>query len=410
MENNMEKISHMLQAKLGCIWINSLEEMRVIDTIREIAFSMLQKNTKVEVNLWSITEGVIRLAITDLDIQETNEKLKNPLALLDAIKSSTLKSSTKNITIWVLRDFGKVLGNRFPDVYRELRDIKEYGNKNTSYNPIIAINVGEKIPQEVEPLFYVMDFDRLEKKEIETIMNDFLFSFSKNKKKLTPLIDETELSRIASALNGLTFQEIASIVKLNMEYENTLSYDFVLKEKIKLIKKTEVLDYIISETTLDDVGGNENFKEWIDFVKASFDEDAKQFGCRRAKGYLSLGIPGTAKSILAEALSNYLGFPFIRFDISKILCRFVGESEKNIENALRLVKASAPCVFLLDEVEKILGSTNSNSTDGGTTSRVVSSILQFLNEDTGVITVMTSNDISQLPPELTRPGRLDKVW
>ena len=38
-------------------------------------------------------------------------------------------------------------------------------------------------------------------------------------------------------------------------------------------------------------------------------------------------------------------------------------------------------------------------------------LLTFLNKDnTGVITIMTSNDVSILPPELTRTGRLDAQW
>lgn len=38
-------------------------------------------------------------------------------------------------------------------------------------------------------------------------------------------------------------------------------------------------------------------------------------------------------------------------------------------------------------------------------------LLTFLNNDnTGVITIMTSNDVSILPPELTRSGRIDYQW
>ena len=41
----------------------------------------------------------------------------------------------------------------------------------------------------------------------------------------------------------------------------------------------------------------------------------------------------------------------------------------------------------------------------------MSQILNFLQEDnTGIITMMTSNDVSQLPPELTRSGRIDAQW
>jgi len=42
---------------------------------------------------------------------------------------------------------------------------------------------------------------------------------------------------------------------------------------------------------------------------------------------------------------------------------------------------------------------------------VLAQLLQFLQEDnTGVITIMTSNNVFELPPELTRSGRLDAQW
>lgn len=56
------------------------------------------------------------------------------------------------------------------------------------------------------------------------------------------------------------------------------------------------------------------------------------------------------------------------------------------------------------------GINSSNNTDSGITARIFQAILKFLQEDNGVFTVMTSNDVSQLPPELTRSGRLDAHW
>lgn len=54
---------------------------------------------------------------------------------------------------------------------------------------------------------------------------------------------------------------------------------------------------------------------------------------------------------------------------------------------------------------------SSNNSDSGTLNRVLAQLLQTLCEDdNGIFTVMTSNDVSQLPPELTRSGRLDTQW
>lgn len=70
------------------------------------------------------------------------------------------------------------------------------------------------------------------------------------------------------------------------------------------------------------------------------------------------------------------------------------------------------CILWCDEVEKGLsGTRSSGSTDGGTTSRVVSTFLTWLQEKTSpVFVICTANDAMQIPPEFMRAGRFDEVF
>jgi ATP-dependent 26S proteasome regulatory subunit/intein/homing endonuclease len=70
------------------------------------------------------------------------------------------------------------------------------------------------------------------------------------------------------------------------------------------------------------------------------------------------------------------------------------------------------CILWIDELEKGLsGTQSSGSTDGGTTSRVFSTFLTWLSEKKApVFVVATSNDVTQLPPELLRKGRFDEIF
>lgn len=84
-----------------------------------------------------------------------------------------------------------------------------------------------------------------------------------------------------------------------------------------------------------------------------------------------------------------------------------GNSESNLKNALQVAVKSEPCVLLLDEVEKVLG-TDSDS--GGSVYRMLSQLLWWLqSHQNKILTVMTCNNLSQLPPELYRQGRVDQV-
>jgi SpoVK/Ycf46/Vps4 family AAA+-type ATPase len=62
--------------------------------------------------------------------------------------------------------------------------------------------------------------------------------------------------------------------------------------------------------------------------------------------------------------------------------------------------------MLLDEVEKEINAAD----DSGVSSRMLATLLWWLAERKAkVITVMTTNAKEKLPPELYRPGRIDRV-
>ena len=83
-----------------------------------------------------------------------------------------------------------------------------------------------------------------------------------------------------------------------------------------------------------------------------------------------------------------------------------------MRTAIRVAESVAPAVLWVDEIEKSMaGSQSSGSTDGGTSARVLSGFLTWLQEKTApVFVVATANSIDQLPPELLRRGRLDETF
>ena len=68
----------------------------------------------------------------------------------------------------------------------------------------------------------------------------------------------------------------------------------------------------------------------------------------------------------------------------------------------------APCVLWMDEIEKGLATGTS---DNATSQRVLGTLLTWMAEsEAAVFIVATSNDITGLPPELMRKGRLDEIF
>ena len=104
--------------------------------------------------------------------------------------------------------------------------------------------------------------------------------------------------------------------------------------------------------------------------------------------------------------------PLLRFDVGRMFSSLVGSSEENVRRAIAVAESIAPAVLWVDEIDKAFaGSVGSAGTDGGTSARVMSTFLTWLSEKQRPVFVLaTANDITQLPPELLRKGRLDEIF
>nr|WP_239582826.1 AAA family ATPase [Bacillus tianshenii] len=173
-----------------------------------------------------------------------------------------------------------------------------------------------------------------------------------------------------------------------------------------------MLEYYHPNESLSNIGGLDNLKDWIEERGNAYSQEAREYGLNLPKGVLLLGVPGCGKSLTAKAISRSWNFPLLRFDLGKVFGGLVGESERNIREALDVAKAISPCILWIDEIEKGLsGVQSSGSSDGGTTSRVFGTFLTWMQEKKEpVFVIATANNIGLMPPELLRKGRFDEIF
>ena len=163
------------------------------------------------------------------------------------------------------------------------------------------------------------------------------------------------------------------------------------------------LAYEESKVKFDDVGGLARLKHWIALRRKPF-LDPSAANVDRPKGIVLLGVQGGGKSLAARAVAGEWGVPLMRLDFGALYNKYYGETERNLRNAFAAAEAMSPCVLWIDEIEKGI-SVDGGDGDGGVSRRVLGSLLTWMSERTEpVFIVATSNDISQLPPELIRKG------
>ena len=123
-----------------------------------------------------------------------------------------------------------------------------------------------------------------------------------------------------------------------------------------------------------------------------------------------VGPTGAGKSTFVKLLQRLYDLDAGRITVDGIDIASVRQSE--LRRAIAVAESVAPAILWVDEIDKAFaGSQGSGQTDGGTTARVFGTFLTWLSEKTApVFVVATANDISQLPPELLRKGRLDEIF
>ncbi|UYO62335.1 AAA family ATPase [Acetobacterium wieringae] len=308
----------------------------------------------------------------------------------------------------VLKDVHQQLDN--PEIISLLKYIAERNLYNDDYHATIFI-VSSKliIPEELEDLITVFDMPVPTVKEISEIMSDF---------KNDLCIDMTEdvLSEIAFSFKGLNEFQIKQILNLAYQDGGCIDSDdkqLILRQKEQLIKKAGLLEMIIIDETIADIGGLENLKEWLyrkELIFSQLDKAVK-CGVDVPKGIMIVGMPGCGKSLAAKASAKLFDIPLVRLDVGRLMGKYIGESEENMRKALRLSEAISPCVLWIDEIEKAFSGVGGTGGGSDVTTRLFGQFLTWMQEkENTVFIVATANDISKIPPEFLRKGRFDELF
>jgi len=205
------------------------------------------------------------------------------------------------------------------------------------------------------------------------------------------------------AFRGLTLKAASEIISMVRAQGEKLTIANVLRERSQVVGKLKGLALVDTATTC--YIPNPELSRWVKTERPYFHGAADPRLIPR--GLLFDGVAGTGKTQGSKFLARELGVPLYRLDMASSLAKWVGESEANFGRVLSMLDNEQPCVFLIDEVEKLF---ESGGEDAGTTSRILSQLLWWTAEhQSRILTVMTTNKREALPAELYRSGRIDKV-
>ena len=394
-----ERLRDYLRAGYPALAVVTHEEERLLGDLRTL-------NTAG----WAVVTWTMARGWVDADGRVLNQGQGDPLRAVQALATLPEK------TVAVFFDLHPYLA-QLPELVRAVRDA--FPAAKATQRPLLFCSPEPTWPVEWEKDVAPLDYPLPSREALRGVLDELV---APAKVTLPPAVRDAMLE----AARGLTWNEAENAFALALMRDRARIAAMpatVQAEKTALVRKSGLLDLLTPAETLDGVGGLAPLKAWIAGQGALLARAAEAlawgFAARDLpKGVLLLGVPGTGKSLLARAIAGSWGLPLLRLEMARILGSLVGQSEARTQSALRLAEAMAPCVLHVDEIEKTLAGAGAGHLDSGVSSRVVGSLLTWLQErglgrdgtPAPVFVVATANRVEALPPELFRPGRFDQVF
>lgn len=411
-------VSSLLRARNPLLWIVTKEEARVEGYLAEAAAA-----AGYLARVWDVAQGVADLAgkkVTDFTDPD-------PATTLKGIRERAENASLKDRGVWIMRDLAPWLGGPGgATTLRQLRNLARLlpGVDRARAQAIIVLSPTGNIPDELAGHATVIEWPLPDRTEIAAILDAAIEALPEYENGPNGEPDPTKPVRAVActegvrdaaidAAIGLSGEEASACYARSLVTSRKIEPKLVANEKKRVIAREGVLEwYDPIPAGLEAVGGLENLKAWLLGRKSAYSAKAREYGLPAPKGAFVAGVSGCGKSLLAKATATAWGVPLLKLDLGALKGKFVGESEKNIRKAFRVIEAIGRCIVWIDEIEKALqGATGGGSADGGVSADALGTVLTWMQERAGeAFVIATANDISGLPPELLRKGRFDELW
>ena len=388
---DIKDLGMILNARIPIVAVESADERRVLTLLLRLA--MERRVTFYE---WRVTRG---LALSGFgSAPEKGAELTDPEELLAHI------AATPGPALYALCDFHPYLRDS-PRGIRFLKDIAL--DHERLGNTVVLVSHALEIPQELGRMTARFNLRLPSDEELLALVRAQAKTWSEQHTGSRVRTDQRTLDKLVANLRGVSHADAEVLVR-HAVFDDGAITDSDIPEinrlKFELMGSEGVLRFEYDTESLANVAGLSNLKAWLELRRHAFLAAQSD----RPRGVLLLGVQGGGKSLAARAIAGFWGIPLLRLDFGTLYNKYFGETERNLRNSLRQAELMAPCVLWMDEIEKGVSTSGS---DNATAKRVLSTLLTWMQENTKpVFIVGTANDITELPPELVRKGRLDEVF
>lgn len=179
-------------------------------------------------------------------------------------------------------------------------------------------------------------------------------------------------------------QDIVDKILLNRETIPRFGLDFPAK---KIITDMNWADVVLHQQTLQQV---KDIGTWLQHHHLLLEDENLKRKVKPGYRVLFFGPSGTGKTLTAALLGKEFNKEVYRIDLSQIVSKYIGETEKNLENVFRRAE-SKNWILFFDEADALFGKrTNVQSSHDKYANQEVSYLLQRVEDYPGLM-ILASN-------------------
>lgn len=347
-----------------------------------------------KVILWDCVKGMN----VSKDDKKSLGELENALTLAQSIPHLTvsLKEALRvlgyigeDCLIFLSNAHLQLEGNERTEVIQGIWNLRD-AFKAKGCMLILMTSNGAILPPELSNDFLTLDEPLPTHAELATIVSD-TFKFAKADKNLTEAITTEAVKALIGLPAFIAEQSVA--MSLNVE-TGKLDMNGLWERKRQAINQTRGLQVLQTDANLDNIGGLEQFKQYLERVMTGnnppnvillWDEIEKSFAGMGTDtsgtttkmggnvlswsqdtgmaGCIGVGVPGAGKSEVVKAIANKYGKLCIAFNLADMESGIVGSSNEYLRTAQAVIDAIS---------------------------------------DKKVLSIATCNNVESLPPEIKR--------
>lgn len=237
-------------------------------------------------------------------------------------------------------------------------------------------------------------------------------------------------SAVAYYFRGFANQKLGKIQEAKKDYKLCLQHNSKFSEAEKELKQmqdeekrqTELKEESLNQPTaitlskykLSQLAGMKEVKDVLTthiLYPIKHKKMAEEYGKKFSGGLILYGPPGCGKSFAIDVIASEAGVKIIKTSVSRILNKWVGNSEKNLSNIFEEARNNQPCIIQFDEIEALGGKRENMDQHWQKvlTNQFLLEMDRIEKDEEQIFVIGSTNQPWDVDQALKRTGRFDNI-